>query len=119
MKTDAPEWFRQSIAEGLIRLVACALPGQPPADTIALTREVWIDALWPGIAWDETVDRARIKEGFRRLCGELDRWPNPVHLRQRLPARPPPVALPRPATRPGPEVRKLRREIAGLFQSRR
>jgi hypothetical protein len=119
MKTDAPDWFRQAIAEGLIRLVACALPGQPPADTIALTREVWIDALWWGSVWDETLDRPRLKEGFRRLCAEFERWPNPRHLRDRLPARPAPVAMPRPAPAVKPEVLDLLAEIGALFSSRR
>lgn len=95
MNTPA-QWFRASIAQGLVRLVALSLPGTPPADTIELTREAWIEALWPTRAWDGELDAPRIAAAFRTLMITCERWPAPVALLRALPARPQPPALPLP-----------------------
>jgi hypothetical protein len=90
------QWFRASIAQGLVRLVALSLPGTPPADTIELTREAWIEALWPTRAWDADLDAPRIAAAFRTLMITCERWPAPVALLRALPARPHAPALPPP-----------------------
>lgn len=96
MIATAEPWFRAAIAQGLVRLVALSLPGTPPADTIELTREAWIEALWPTRAWDERLDAPRIAEGFRALMLSAERWPSPAHLLRSLPPRPEPLRLPAP-----------------------
>lgn len=91
-----PEWFRREIIEGLARLVALSLPGAPPADTIKLTRESWVESLWPGRDWAEHQDAARLRLAFRALCANAERWPAPTHLLRHLPARAQPRSLPAP-----------------------
>lgn len=99
----AEAWFRRAIAEGLTRLVALSLPGTPPAETIKLTREAWIEALWEGRAWVES-DAGRIAGAFRAMARRIDRWPAPRVLLESLPARPQPRGLPQPG--PTPEQRQ-------------
>ena len=91
----AEAWFRRAVAEGLTRLVALSLPGTPPAETIKLTREAWIEALWEGRAWNEA-DASRIAAGFRALARRVDRWPVPRMLLEHMPSRPEPPKLPAP-----------------------
>lgn len=109
MNTPA-QWFRASIAQGLVRLVALSLPGTPPADTIELTREAWIEALWPTRAWDADLDAPRIAAAFRTLMITCERWPAPVALLRALPARPQPPALPLP-----PASAEQRRRVAHML----
>jgi hypothetical protein len=82
-----PSWFNNTLADGLTMLVALALPGTPPAETIALTLNVWVNALWPRQAWTED-DSQRLQAAFVYLAGTCDRWPTPRQLVQALPARP-------------------------------
>jgi hypothetical protein len=110
----AEPWFRAAIAQGLVRLVALSLPGTPPADTIELTREAWIEALWPLRAWDERLDRERIASAFRALMGTCERWPAPAALMRALPPRHEPPKLPEPP--PSEAARRRIREL--LAQAR-
>lgn len=114
---NAPaQWFRSSIAHGLVRLVALSLPGTPPADTIELTREAWIDALWPTHAWNADLDAPRLAAAFRTLAITCERWPAPVALLRALPVRPQPPALPQPA--PSEEQRRRSaRMLAALAEA--
>jgi hypothetical protein len=107
-------WFRSAIAQGLVRLVALSLPGTPPADTIELTREAWIEALWPTRAWDERLDALRLAEAFRALMITAERWPSPVHLLRALPPRPEPRRLPAPE----PDASTRRRILDAIGQLR-
>ncbi|HHJ12256.1 MAG TPA: hypothetical protein ENK00_03660 [Chromatiales bacterium] len=102
----AETWFRRAIAEGLTRLTALSLPGTPPAETIKLTREAWVEALWEGRAWVET-DAERIAAGFRSLSRRIDRWPAPKALLDHLPPRPASLRLPH---KPTPEQRERNRQ---------
>lgn len=91
----APDWFRQTITEGIQALVVLSLQNQPPADTIGYTLDVWVRALWGAKAWTEA-DRDRIAAGFAALTLLVDRWPAPKHLLAALPARPRQKELPAP-----------------------
>lgn len=113
MSEPAPAWFRTAISQGLVRLVALALPGTPPADTIELTREAWIEALWPEIGWAEHLDRERIERGFLSLAASVERWPAPAQLLRAMPARPQQPALPTPPL-DAEQRRRARRIIARL-----
>lgn len=93
--TPAPQWFRQAVADGLQRLVALSLPGQPPAETIALTKESWIDILWPLRAW-QRADAERLQSAVRYMASRIDRWPPPRAVLDHLPPRTTPRALPKP-----------------------
>jgi hypothetical protein len=87
MMQPAPKWFRVAISEGLIRLVALSLPNTPSHETIELTKEAWIAALYEGRVWVEP-DAVRIGVAFRALSRKVDRWPAPRMLLDHLPARP-------------------------------
>ena len=103
----APKWFRVAISEGLIRLVALSLPNTPPAETIELTKEAWIAALYEGRVWVDT-DAGRLTAGFRSLARKVDRWPAPRLLLEHLPARPEYAKLSGPSL--SPDERQANRE---------
>jgi hypothetical protein len=108
-------WFRASIAQGLVRLVALSLPGTPPAETIELTREAWIEALWPTRAWNERLDAQRLAEAFRALLVSAERWPAPAHLLRALPPRKEPPRLPPPP----PSAAARKKIIAAIRQAKK
>ncbi len=84
-----PNWLREVVAEGLMSFVVLGLPNQPPAETVALTGEMWIKALWKhSQSWDEEQDRIRLEEGFLNLLPILERWPLPKDLLAAIPLRP-------------------------------
>lgn len=103
----APAWLREAVMEGMQRLVALHLPGQPPAETVVLTAEAWVEALWAhGPGWCEA-DAQRLRAAFVALLAQVERWPAPRHLIAAMPARahvvtlapPTPSASQRAATR--------------------
>lgn len=83
---SAPKWFRVAISEGLTRLIALSLPGAPSHETVALTKEAWIESLYHGRHW-QAEDAQRIALGFRSLMRRIDRWPAPRVLLEHLPAK--------------------------------
>lgn len=107
MKTDAPEWFRRTVADGLKVLVALSLPGEPALDLMPATKRLWIHLLWHcGKAWCED-DAGRILEAFTRLATRIERWPAPKQLLEVLPPRPQPKAITAPAADPKEAKRHL------------
>ncbi|MCX8017382.1 MAG: hypothetical protein N2690_05730 [Rhodocyclaceae bacterium] len=92
----AEAWFERKIRRGLAALVALRMDGQPPADAITATARVWIEALWPGRVWVESLDAERIGEAFRQIVLHETRWPTPAVFLRYLPARQPQTALPSP-----------------------
>jgi len=83
----APIWFRNCIKDGMKALMTLRLDGTPAADTIVLTRDVWIQVLWPVKDWDESFDAQRIHQGFMEMMVKIERWPAPKHLLMNLPPR--------------------------------
>ena len=97
----APEdWFSRVIAEGLQRLAAMRLPSHPQAAELELACAVWIDTLWYRRAWHQDPDAGRLHRAFLALAGSARRWPAPAELLDHLPARPQPLALPKPDRTP-------------------
>jgi len=94
---NAPPWFRQAIGRGMQQLVCLSLPGQPPAETIALTKEAWINTIWPARAWHES-EADRLMEAFRLLARRTERWPAPRAIIDHLPPPRHVRALPKPRT---------------------
>jgi len=101
MASEAPAWFVATVVDGLQRLRALHLPGAPPAETVKLSGQAWIDALWlQPVGWQEALDRPRLCAAFLALSAAVDQWPSPKQLLQQLPARPTPAKLPAPAPSP-------------------
>ena len=83
----APIWFSNCIKDGMKALMTLRLDGTPAADTIVMTRDVWIQVLWPVKQWDESFDAERIHQGFMQMMVNIDRWPAPKNLLMYLPPR--------------------------------
>lgn len=96
-----PDWLRAEVASGLQRLVALALPGQPPAETIALTAGAWCDVLaGMNVVWEQQQDAPRLRAAFEVLAMQVERWPAPTHYLRLMPPRVSPPELPWPKTPP-------------------
>jgi hypothetical protein len=120
MMSSPEAWFRDAITSGLQALVVLHLPGGPGHDTVAYTRDVWVRTLWGApIQWDVNVDRRRIDAAFNRLARQVDRWPAPRALLERLPPRPKPRALPAPKLTEAERRRNSERLHAGLREAMR
>ena len=79
-------WLCMLIATGFQRLVAMALPGQPAAEMLPITAEMWCEVLLD-MRVSEEQDRERIETGFRYLYRKIREWPQPADLIQEMPKR--------------------------------
>lgn len=112
--SDAPAaWFDRRIRRGLAALMTLRMEAHPPADTVEATAKVWAQALWPGRAWDEALDAARIGEAFRQITLHETHWPTPAVFLRYLPERAPQAALPPPASTAEDKAR-ARAILAGI-----
>lgn len=88
MTDNVPDWFYQSVSNGLGMLLVLHLPNAPGHETIEFTEQVWVDLLWGApVQWDQNLDEARLRRGFQKLARDVDRWPAPKLLLNMLPAR--------------------------------
>ena len=118
MSERAPDWLRNEVVTGLQRLILLALDGGPALDSIEGVAMAWVDACqcWP-IAWEREADAPRLRQAFRVLAATARRWPAPVQLREALPPRQAPPALPRPevdAARAAEVQRQIREILDGM-----
>jgi hypothetical protein len=90
-------WLKIEIVEGLQKLIALRLRNSPPADMITATVSVWFETISTRpIAWNERLDRKRIKTAFTELCATCDTFPAPSQFVRLLPQREQPLSLPAP-----------------------
>tara|TARA_B100000700_G_C15038220_1_gene853874 strand:+ start:393 stop:773 length:381 start_codon:yes stop_codon:yes gene_type:complete len=95
--TQPAQWFRNDVADGVMRLLVLRLPGAPWEDEAEYTTQTWIEVLWAApIGWDAERDSQRLRQAFTRLAGQIDRWPAPRQLLERLPDRPQQARLAKP-----------------------
>jgi hypothetical protein len=115
MTERAPDWLRHEVVSGLQRLLLLALDGGPALDSIEGVAMAWVDAclVWP-IAWDRDADTPRLRHAFRVLAAGSRRWPAPVQLRDALPPRQAPPAMPPPAV-DAARVAEMQREIRAIL----
>lgn len=112
--TAVPAWFHNAVVSGVQLLHALNLQGCPSAETVVLTAQAWIEALWGApIAWDLAADEPRLAGAFRALSRQAERWPAPGAVLALLPPRPDALRLAPPAGTPPP------REIAERLQDAR
>ncbi|MDW7643431.1 MAG: hypothetical protein SCI25_00150 [Desulfuromonadales bacterium] len=93
-------WLRREVKDGLQALVALGLEGQPAAEVLPRTADIWLRAMQKaniGMSI-ETVDAPRVRAGFENLFPLLRRWPSPAQLIEQVPDRPKRQSLP-PAPR--------------------
>lgn len=90
MASNAPDWLRAVVADGLSALIALGLDGQPAAEIMPLTADIWLRAIQrASVGLDiAEIDAPRIREGFDRLWPSLKRWPVPAQLIEQIPGRP-------------------------------
>lgn len=110
MVGNAQPWFTRAITEGMQMLVTLSLPGTPPAETISLTADVWIQTLWSGSAvWEEATDVCRLRAAFLSVARSIERWPAPRLVIDHLPARPERPKLGKPPVSPEQAARNYKR----------
>lgn len=107
---NAPSWLCKSIIEGVQALVALKLRGAPKADTLQTVANLWIVAVTSRpIAWDETLDKPRIRKAFHDLSATSEFWPAPAQflnaLRPRSDFQSPQINPPRSSKMP-PHIRE-------------
>lgn len=81
-------WLRQEITIGLATLLGVGREGAPAADMIIITAGLWEKHLVEKNVTIEEVDKHRIKQAFKDLENNYEKWPEPKDLYARLPRRP-------------------------------
>lgn len=108
---DTPDyWLRCIIAAAFERMTLRRMQDAPAADVIVIVAEDWLDIV--GERMEQHIDQERIVTGFRMIFRECRRWPQPVDLIKRLPAR----ILPKsPRTTEAPMSDEEHAKIAAKF----
>lgn len=92
-----PSWFKSEVNTVLQRLMALSLDRSPPYDTIKLTSQAWLEAIWSSnINWIQEDDAWRIKETGLEMARRVTVWPSPKMFLEMLPQRIPRAKLPEP-----------------------
>ena len=116
MSGVAPDWFHNTIVSGVQQLHVLSLQGTPAAETVVLTAQVWIDALWnTPRSWDEERDAPRLREAFRSIAQRVDRWPAPKAVLENMPSAPPVLLLQEPKSDPA-KVAVFRQQLRELAE---
>lgn len=93
-------WLKSEIIEGLQKLLVLRLKNSPASDTITATAMVWYESVISRpIAWNEQLDRKRIKTAFSELCATVDIFPAPAQFLRVLPPREQALCLPPPQSK--------------------
>lgn len=110
------DWIRAEIANGLQALLSLRLKNTPAEDMIELTADIWVQAFLHrlGTSTIECIDGPRIREGFRRIFGQIREWPAPIDVIERMPARPEREQLPPPQVTPEQHRENVTR-VKGMF----
>lgn len=85
-QTGENAWLARIIATGFQRLRAMHLPGQPAAEMLPVTAQMWVDVLLD-MRVTEELDLTRIETGFRYLFRSIREWPQPADLLKEMPKR--------------------------------
>lgn len=87
-------WLRNAVVDGLQGLLVLRLRGAPATDTVKAVANAWVAVLANRpIAWDEKLDRERIRQAFLQLAATCEHWPAPATFLDALPRRVP-IATP-------------------------
>lgn len=84
-------WLRMEIGIAFKQFLCLRLGNTPAVEMLPFTAETWVMTIGEGMT--ESLDRERIKHGFKQLYRTLKWWPQPAELLNILPRRPsaPPV----------------------------
>lgn len=117
------EWINREFLTGFQMLATLGLEGQPAAEVIPITVQVWLKAICRNRVFDQVQDAPRIREAFALLAERSRRWPAPADFLSSLPDRQKPKAVPRIESDAKREsnAAKLREIVANLdgFRSTR
>lgn len=67
-------------------LATLGLEGQPAAEVIPMTVQVWLKAICRNRVFDQAQDAPRIREAFAMLAERSQRWPSPADFLASLPS---------------------------------
>jgi hypothetical protein len=79
-------WLATVIATGFQRLRAMHLSGQPAAEMLPVTAQMWVETLID-MKVNEDQDKERIETGFRYLYRTMREWPQIADLLKEMPKR--------------------------------
>jgi len=102
--TDVPAWLHNAVIDGLSALQTLGLRGAPPAETVTLTAEVWIAAMWAAGGWRGDADAERLQAAFLAIAAKAEWWPAPRAVLDCLPPLPAPPAIAADVPRPSAET---------------
>lgn len=102
-----PKAIHNAVVEGLQKLIALRLKGQPPQETIAATVSVWLETIEAHSHWQDT-DTPRVHKAFVTLAATLTDWPSPKQFFDVLPHKPPPPRIPPPPIDPHAQAEALK-----------
>lgn len=90
-------WLKDEIVMGLQKLISLRLKNSPSKDTVTATAMVWYETIYTRpIAWNEEMDRKRVRMAFTELCATSDSFPSPSQFLRILAQREQPLSLPSP-----------------------
>ncbi|MDY0212575.1 MAG: hypothetical protein RBR06_06180 [Desulfuromonadaceae bacterium] len=89
-QTSSQAWLRREIKDGLQALVALGLDGQPAAEVLPRTADIWLKALQRANigANIESIDAPRLRTAFEQMFVQAKRWPPPAEYIRHIPPRP-------------------------------
>jgi len=83
---QANGWLCRIIGSAFQSFIITALPGQPAAEMLPLTAQLWVDDL-ADMGMNEEQDRDRLEAGLRKLRRTLQKWPQIADLIEAMPHR--------------------------------
>jgi len=81
-------WIARIVGTGMMKLRALHLSGQPAAEQLPITAELWCDVL-RDLNLVEDFDVPRLETAFNRLLRTVTEWPQPADLIESMPRRDP------------------------------
>jgi hypothetical protein len=114
--TNTQGWIRREIKSGLQALVALGLEGQPAAEVLPRTADIWLKALQRaniGLTIEE-IDAPRLRSAFESLFVRVVRWPPVAEYIKHIPPRPVRKSVPAPPISDEDE-RKAKAALAQIY----
>ena len=79
-------WLCKAVGSAFQSFIIVALPGQPAAEMLPLTAQLWVDEL-ADMGMNQEQDAARLDAGLRKLRRTMQKWPQIADLIEAMPHR--------------------------------